>query len=207
METSKTAKSVTPRVARLRDPTMSILRRVVCLSSRQPTACPRDVLDVCHEYPSRKSQSGIRGKLLAFGEQFALVLEGPGSAIEGLLARVHRDAADAEMSVRWTAPADEMAFRSWSIGDVYLDEVASHDVALAEELGDALIDLMSGSPAEEREFDPYERLVAILDRREFAPVYPVAATRGSLDGQPLDRGRLDAASADEKLPVADVEAL
>ncbi|MEN0110218.1 MAG: BLUF domain-containing protein [Planctomycetota bacterium] len=148
-----------------------VIRRVVCLSSRQPTACPREVLDVCHGYPSRKSQSGLRGKLLAFGEQFALVLEGPTAAIEGLLERVAREAPGAELSVRWQSDADGPTFHSWSIGDLYLDEIAARDPALAEEVGDLVIDLLSPPSEEDAEADPYARLVAILDRRVFAPIY------------------------------------
>lgn len=156
------------------------LHRVVCVSDREPVCSAHDVLAVCHGFPSRKAQSGIRGRVLCVGEQFFLFLEGSRESVESLVSRLQREVPEAGMQPRELAPSDEWAFDGWSIGDVYLDEIGQRDVAAAERLGDVMIDLLAGpadDDTDEEQDDPFAQLAAILDHFAWTPRRVVAERR------------------------------
>lgn len=118
--------------------------RVACLSCPRPTVSMLDVLDVCRGYPTRRTLSGIAGKLLCLGDQFVLLLEGRPESVEGLVARIQRDVPDAGLTARVRAEAEERAFTTLAIEDLYLDEVSRRDPDAADQLGDLVIDLFAG---------------------------------------------------------------
>lgn len=139
------------------------LHRVLCLSRKDPVASTQDVLTACHDFPSRNVQSGIGGKLLQFGEQYALLLEGGRDQVDRLVRRIQRNAPEFGMSVRFRADAEERAFTSWAISDLYRDEIELDDPAAAEELDDLLIDLLAGDADESA--DAFGGVAAILQGR------------------------------------------
>lgn len=157
--------------------------RVVCVSHPTPVCSAHDVLAVCHGFPERNAQADIGGKLLCLGEQYILLLEGDHHAVLKLAERIRRDAPEAGMTVRWRETSDNRAFPTWSIGDVYLDEIAERDPAAAEELGDLIIDLLADPAPETSETpdddetadeprDAFAAAAALLDRFAWTPGRP-----------------------------------
>lgn len=148
--------------------------RVICLSSPSPACSAEDVLAVCHGFPERNAQAGIGGKVLCVGEQFVLLLEGEHHSVLQLVERIRRDVPEAGMTIQWRETVEDRAFSTWSIGDVYLDEVEQLDAAAAEGLKDLVIDLLAGSPvadgdeaAEPR--DLFAETAALLERFAWTP--------------------------------------
>lgn len=169
---------------------MSLQHRVVMLSDRCPSWPATDVLDACYAYPTRNGQSGVGGKLVCFGEQYTLLLEGPFAAVNGLVRRLQRDAAGAGFSIHSRATASERAFCSWAIEDVYADEFAARNPESGDRLTDLLIDLLSdATPAEaehgadeedgsreaEEARDPFAEIGELVSSYRTVPAFEQAA--------------------------------
>ena len=122
------------------------LHRVVCVSHAQPVSSAHDLLAVCRNFPSPRAQAGVRGRMLILGTQFVLLLEGPDRAVRLLLNRIQREVPEPAMEVRFRETVDEPAFATWSITDLYLDEIALCDPASAATLIDRVVDLLYGAP-------------------------------------------------------------
>lgn len=146
---------------------MSLIR-IACLSRPEPTASTSDVLDLCHNYPRRYTQSGISGRVVCFGGQWLLMLEGPDDAVSSLLERILREVPEAGFEVRLRETADQRGFSSWSIGDVYLDEIAQADAAAGEALEERLVSLLSGDAnadddSDDEPTDPFADIAKLLE--------------------------------------------
>ena len=118
--------------------------RVVCVSRPQPASPASDILTVCHNFPAPRAQAGVRGRLLTIGDQYVMLLEGVEKAVRGLVNRIQQEVPEAAMAVHVRDSADSPAFTTWSITDLYVDEIAVCDPEAAERLTDRIIDLLSG---------------------------------------------------------------
>ncbi|MEO0531729.1 MAG: BLUF domain-containing protein [Planctomycetota bacterium] len=127
--------------------------QLVCLSNPNPAVAAHEIAAVCHGFPSRQTQSGVSGKLIAMGEQFVLLLEGQRLSIERLVQRIQAEIPEAGLTIRGRRASDDRAFRSWSIRDVYLDELQSTHPTAAAQLEDRLIDLLATSSIEVPGYD------------------------------------------------------
>ncbi|MEM1303719.1 MAG: BLUF domain-containing protein [Planctomycetota bacterium] len=141
--------------------------RAVCLSSPHPTNAAIDLLEVCHAYPAPHQLSGISGKLIGVGDQFVLMLEGIQHRVDGLIARINRDVPEAGMTVRYREPfAEERAFATLSITELYLDEAGHRSAAEAEQIGDLIIDLFAAAEREENDLPDRDAFGSIATRIE-----------------------------------------
>ena len=159
------------------NPVVPPIQRLIALSCPSPVCSSREVLDVCHGYPDRRTQSCLGGKVLCVGEQFVLLLEGPRAAVEGLFKRIQRQVPEAGMTARFRDQATNRAFTGWAIEDLYLDEVRRRDESAADQVANLLIDLLApaeraaeptdndaADQAAEAPSDPFAEAVAVLER-------------------------------------------
>lgn len=125
------------------------LQRVVCVSRPGSSLFAGDVLQACRDYPSRITMSGVSGKVLCFGDQFALLLEGGRQALEGMLERIEREAPEAGLTARAFEACETRAFSTLALTDIYLDEIHRADPLAGVDVDNLLIDLFCESQADD----------------------------------------------------------
>lgn len=188
--------------------------RAVCLSSLDPASPSADVLGVCHNFPDRKSQSGISGKLINLGEQFVFLLEcpetpGKPAPIESLIRRIQQHVPEAGLTVRQRGAGAERAFASWAIEEVYADEIGHRDLAAGATLRDLIIDLLAGD-GPDTELDTEPEAEADAAARDDSPEAPKAdadadaeAAQPAAVAQPSQEEASDAERRDAERVVAE----
>lgn len=119
--------------------------RAVCLSTRNPKTKPGDLIDLCRDYPRRRTLSGVSAKVLCLGDQIALVLEGPKDRVDGLIDRASRTMPGAGMQRRFRSTSESRAFDTLTIDEIDLAEVQRRDSAAADALSQQVTELLSGA--------------------------------------------------------------
>lgn len=138
--------------------------RVVCVSSSSPNFAPIDLLDVCRAFPEPHRLSGVGGKLLCLGEQYVLMLEGPKTRVDGLLDRIESSRLAGEFTVKQRSVAEQRAFSTVSITELYADEARRSNPHAAEDLTDVLIDLLAGGADQDEDADAFADAAELVER-------------------------------------------
>lgn len=110
------------------------------MSSDAGSSTPGTMQDILFVSARRNAEDGVTGFLLANGERFVQVLEGPDVRITGCYERILKDPRHLDVRIRSLDGVEQRRFPRWSMCGLYLSEL--DDVVLSPpdidfDLGDA----------------------------------------------------------------------
>lgn len=149
------------------------IERVVYSSRGAPGLGERDISGILELAAARNPPAGLSGALCWSGTHFLHLLEGPGEAIDTLLARIARDPRHDEMHILLRLADPHRLFPG--LGMVRVDPAALNAAALRDR------DAIAGWEYLDAVLDQHARVMAGSPRAAPVPPHPVVT------GAPQDR--------------------
>lgn len=106
-----------------------MLTRLKYVSRFAGPMTPADVRAIVEAAQRRNAELGVTGILLAFGEVFMQVLEGPTDAVRGLFGRIVIDPRHRDLVLIRNQRVDRPIFAGWSMRLLELDAAARREAA------------------------------------------------------------------------------
>jgi hypothetical protein len=114
-----------------------MLTRLKYVSRFARPMTPADVRALVEAAQRRNAQLGVTGMLVAFGEVFMQVLEGPSDAVRGLFGRIVADARHRDVILIRSHRVERALFAGWSMRLLEIDAEVRREAAPLLELIDA----------------------------------------------------------------------
>lgn len=111
-------------------------------TAREPAIAAAEVTDIVAVASRNNELQGLRGALMASGNRFAQVLEGPRAAIERTFERICVDPRHRDVLVMNYGPSDTPAFSSFRLISIDVDDIA---LPTDDSIGEAIIEMASAA--------------------------------------------------------------
>jgi FAD-dependent sensor of blue light len=105
----------------------AMIARVKYVSRFSRPMSQREIESIVARAQEHNARIGVTGVLLAFGEVFMQIIEGPPHQIDGLLARISRDRRHRDVVVVRRQEVEQPLFGGWSMRLLELGEGARRD--------------------------------------------------------------------------------